>query len=90
MGFYSREMILVETWYKNHNSKLLVIVETFKTWSHYLKDCKYEVFVFTDHNRLQRFMDIKSLSSKQVWWAQKLSQYHFEINHYLDKAKRSC
>ncbi len=59
-------MILAETWYKTHNQELLAIVEAFKTWHHYLEDCKYEVFVFTDHNNLRQFMDTKSLSACQV------------------------
>ena len=32
-------------------------------------------------------MDTKSLSSKQVCWAQKLSCYHFRINYRQSKAK---
>ena len=55
--------------YKTHNSKFLAIVEALKTWRHYLKGCKYEVFVLTNHNNLCRFMDTKSLSSQQVHWA---------------------
>lgn len=31
-------------------------------------------------------MDIKNLSSKQVWWTQKLFQYHFGINYCQNKA----
>ena len=31
-------------------------------------------------------MDIKNLSSHQVWWAQELSRYHFQINYYQGKA----
>ncbi len=57
-------MILAETWYETHDGKLLAIVEAFKTWRHYLEGSKYEVLVLTDHNNLQRFMDVKSLSSR--------------------------
>lgn len=38
-------MISIKTRY-NHNSELLAIVEIFKTWQYYLKDCMYKVFVF--------------------------------------------
>ena len=62
-------MIPVETWYETYNGKLLAIVEAFKKWLHYLEGCKDEVLVFTDHNNIRRFMDIKSLSSRQVRWA---------------------
>ena len=59
-------MISTETYYKTHNGELLVIIETFKTWKHYLEGCKHEVFVLTDHNNLCQFVNRKSLSSKQV------------------------
>ena len=64
--FFSRKMILTETQYETHNGKFFAIIEVFKTWRHYLEDCKHEILVFTDHNNLLRFMDMKSLSSRQV------------------------
>ena len=42
--------------------------------------------MLTDHNNLCRFMKTKSLSSRQVWWAQELSQYHFQIDYCQGKA----
>ncbi len=79
-------MIPAETRYEIHDGKLLAIVETFKTWRHYLEGCKHEVLVLTNHNNLQRFMDTKSLSSRQVRWAQELSRYHFRIDYGQGKA----
>ena len=69
VAFFSRKMIPAETRYKTHNGELLAIVKAFKTWRHYLEDCKHEVFVLTDYNNLRYFMDTKSLSSRQVHWA---------------------
>ena len=77
VAFFSRKMIPEETQYKTHNGKLLAIIKAFKTWHHYLEGCKHKVLIFTDNNNLCYFMDTKSLSSRQVHWAQKLSQYHF-------------
>ena len=88
--FFSRKMIPAEIRYETHNGELLAIVEAFKTWRHYLKGCKHEVLVLTDHNNLRRFMDIKSLSSRQVCWAQKLSQYHFRIDYCQGKANAAA
>ena len=79
-------MITAKTQYETHNSELLAIVEAFKTWRHYLKDCKHKVLVLTDHNNLCCFINTKSLSSCQVWWAQKLSCYQFWIDYCQDKA----
>ncbi len=85
-AFFSKKMIPAETRYETHDGELLAIIETFKTWRHYLEGCKHEVFILTDHNNLQRFMDTKSLSSRQVRWAQKLSRYYFRIDYQQDKA----
>ncbi len=79
-------MIPAKTRYETHDGELLAIVEAFKTWKHYLEGCKHEVFVLTDHNNLQRFMDTKSLSFRQVRWAQELSRYHFQIDYRQSKA----
>ena len=65
-------MISAEIQYETYNQELLVIVKTFKTWRYYLEGCKYEVLVLTDHNNLRQFIDTKSLSSRQVQWAQEL------------------
>ena len=86
VAFFSRKMIPAETRYETHDQELLAIVEAFKTWRHYLEGCKFEVLVLTDHNNLRRFMDTKSLSSRQVWWAQELSCYHFRIENRQGKA----
>lgn len=79
-------MIPAETDYKTHDQELLAIVKVFKTWHHYVKGCKYKVVVFIDHNNLCQFMDTKKLSSCQVYWAQELSQYHFQIDYRQGKA----
>ena len=44
-----------------------------------------KVLVLTDHNNLCRFMDTKSLSSRQVRWAQELLKYHFRIDYHQGK-----
>lgn len=62
-------MIRTKTQYETHDQKLPVIAEIFKTWHHYLEDCKYKVFVNTDYNNLHWFMDTKSMSFCQIRWA---------------------
>ncbi len=85
VAFFSRKMIPAETWYETYDRELLTIVEAFKTWKYYLEGYKYEVLVFTDYNNLQRFMDTKNPSSRQVCWTQKLSRYHFQIDYQYSK-----
>ena len=48
VGFFSRKMILADTWYETNNDELLAITKALKTWKHYLKGCKYEVLVVTN------------------------------------------
>ena len=45
VAFYLQKMILAKTWYKTYDGELLAIVEAFKTWRHYLKDCKHKILV---------------------------------------------
>ncbi len=81
IAFFSWKMIPTETQYKTHDRELLAIVEVFKTWRHYLEGCKYKVLALTDYKNLQHFMNIKSLSFKQVRWAHELLKYHFQIDY---------
>ena len=62
VAYFSKKMIPAKTQYKTPNAKLSAIVEVFKTWHHYLKGCKYKVFVLTNHKNLCWFMNTKSLS----------------------------
>ena len=66
VAFFSCKMIPAETRYETHDSELLAIVEVFKTWRHYLEGSQHEVLILTDYNNFRRFMDTKSLSSRQV------------------------
>ena len=79
-------MIPAETRYETHNSELLAIVKAFKTWKHYLEGSQHEVLVLTDHNNLHGFIEMKSLSFRQVCWAKELSCYYIRINYRWDKA----
>ena len=81
VAYFSKKMISAETQYKTHDAELLAIVEAFKTWRYYLKGCKYEILVLTNYNNLRQFIDMKSLSSRQVRWAQELFRYYFRIDY---------
>ncbi len=82
-------MISTEIQYETYDGKLLAIIEAFKTWRHYFEGCKHKVLILTAHNNLQRFIDTKSLSSRQVQWAQELSRYHFRIDYRRGKANKA-
>ena len=84
--FFSQKMILAETRSETYDGELLAIVEAFKTWRHYLEGSQHKVLMLINHNNLRQFMDTKSLSSRQVRWAQELSRYHFQIDYCQGKA----
>ena len=90
VAFLSRKMIPTETRYETYNGELLAIVKAFKTWHHYLEGCKHKVLVLTNYNHLCCFMDTKSLSSRQIPWAQELSWYHFRIDYRQGKANAAA
>ena len=89
IAFFSQKMIPPEKQYKTYNSEILTIINVFKTWRHYLESCKHEFLVFKDHNNLQYFMDIKSLSFWQVRCVQKQLKYHFQSDYCQSKANRA-
>ena len=81
IAYYSCKMLSAERNYEIYNAKLLVIVEGFKTWHHYLKKAAYIILVLTDHNNLKKFIETTCLSSYQIWWAQELLRYDFKIDY---------
>ena len=66
IAYFSRKRIFAKIQYKTHNAELLVIIKIFKTWRHYLEDCKHKILILTNYNNLRRFINTKSLSSCQV------------------------
>ena len=48
------------------------------------------MLIFTNHNNLHQFIETKSLSSRPVYWAQKLSCYYFQIDYYQDKTNKAA
>ncbi len=52
IAFFSKKMILVDTWYETHDKELLAIVETSQTWRDYLEGCKHKILILTDNNNL--------------------------------------
>jgi hypothetical protein len=85
IAFFSRKMILAEMNYKMHNQKLLIIVECFKHWRHYLKKNCHIMKVFIDYKNLKDFMNVKTLNERQIKWAMRLINFDFIIKHRFEK-----
>ena len=75
--FASRVLNPAELNYAAHDLELLVIVDTIKAWRYYLHGRK--LTVCTDHHPLKHLESQEHLSTRQVSWLERLSQYDFEI-----------
>jgi hypothetical protein len=85
VAFFSRKMILAEMNYETHDQKLLIIVECFKHWRHYLKKNYHTMKVFIDRNNLKDFMNVKTLNERQIKWTMRLINFDFIIKHRFEK-----
>jgi hypothetical protein len=83
--FFSRKMIFAEMNYETHDQKLLIIIECFKHWRHYLKRNYHTMKVFIDHNNLKNFMNVKTLNERQIKWMMRLINFDFIIKHRFEK-----
>jgi hypothetical protein len=71
----------VEARYKTHDQELLVIVECFRIWRHYLEGNPHPIRVLLDHANLKWFMTTKALTRRQARWAERLTEFDFYIKH---------
>ena len=51
--------------YKTHDKELLIIIEMFKCWRHYLQKMMHIIEILCDHNNLRYFMIITVLNERQ-------------------------
>jgi hypothetical protein len=85
VAYWLQKLFSAEESYETHDLELLVIVEAFKQWHHYLERSTHSVKVLTDHNNLCEFMNIKMLNEQQTQWAVRLAAFDFVIKHRLSK-----
>ena len=83
VAYYWRKMLPAERNYETHDAELLAIVESFKTWRHYLEGADHTILVLTDHNNLKKLMETTRLSGRQIRWAQELLRYDSKIDYHL-------
>jgi hypothetical protein len=78
-------MIFAKMNYETHDQKLLIIVECFKHWRHYLKKNYHAMKILIDHNNLKKFMNMKTLNERQIKWVMRLINFNFIIKHRFEK-----
>ena len=85
MTFMFRKMISTKQNYETHNQKLLIIVQVFKIWKHYLKNNSKTIEIWSNHNNFRKFIKQKKLNFKQARWALTLTIYDFKIFYRSNK-----
>ena len=64
--------------------ELLAIVDSLKSFHHYLYGCNFKVR--TDHISLRWLMSFKNLEEQLARWLERIQQYTFEIVHRSGKS----
>jgi hypothetical protein len=56
IAYYSRTMIGLEMQYPVHNKEMLVIINAFEEWRHYLEGVTHQIIIHLDNITLKHFM----------------------------------
>ena len=81
VAFHLQKFTAVEINYEIHEKELLVIVDSFQEWRHFLKGAQHLVTVYTDHKNLEYFMSAKVLNRRQARWSISLLCFNFIITY---------
>jgi len=79
LSYYNKCFLPAELNYDVHDKEMVVIVNCFQEWGHFLMGAPEEIVVFTDHKNLEYFNATKLLNWRQAPWAEILSQFNFKI-----------
>lgn len=79
IAFYSRVLNKAERNYCTTRRELLAIVDSVKSFHHYLLGRKF--LIRTDHISLKWLMSFKNLEGQLARWVERLQQYEFEISY---------
>ena len=82
LAYLSECFLLAEINYDVHDKKMVVIVNCFERWRHFLIGCPEKIIVYTDHKNLEYFNSTKVLNRRQGWWAEKLNEFNFTIIYH--------
>jgi len=79
LSYYNKRFLAAELNYDVHDKEIVVIVNCFQEWRHFLMGAPKEIVVFTDHKILEYFNSTKLLNRRQARWSEILSQFNFKI-----------
>lgn len=66
VAFYSQKFSIIEINYKIHNKELLVIVNSFQEWHHFLEGALHPMIICINHKNLEYFMLARVLNHYQI------------------------
>jgi hypothetical protein len=79
VAFYFLKLKGPELNYVIYDKKLIIIIEAFKEWKHYLMRTKHKIKVYMDYKNFTTFIITKELNKRQIRWYEFLSEFDFEI-----------
>jgi len=82
LSYYNKRFLPAELNYDVHDKEMVVIVNCFQEWRHFLIGAPEEIVVFTDHKNLEYFNNTKLLNRRQARRAGILSQFNFKIVYH--------
>jgi len=77
--YYNKRFLPAELNYDVQDKDMVVIVNCFQEWQHFLMGATEEIVLFTDQKNLAYFNTTKLLNWRQARWAEILSQFNFKI-----------
>ena len=81
VAFMSRKMTPAERNYEIHDKELLAIVESVKTWRHYLEGLDNPFTILSDHQALQYFQSSKTLTRRQARWSEVINHHKYQLRY---------
>jgi len=81
LSYYKKCFLPAELNYDVYDKEMVVIVNGFQEWQHFLMSALEEIVDFTAHKNLEYFNTIKWLNQRQARWAEIVSQFNFMIGY---------
>lgn len=79
LGYYSRSLSGPEKNYHVHDTELLAAIEGLEHFRHYFAYSPFPATILTDHKNLEYFSEKRSLSDRQVRYAERLSKFNVRV-----------
>ena len=79
LAFYNKHFLPTELNYDVHDEQMVVTVNCFQEWRHFLMGAPKQIVVYVDHKNLEYFNIPKLRNRRQARQAEILSEFYFKI-----------